>query len=667
MKGTRKVFSFDVFDTVITRCYSRPTDLFYSVGQELFKRQFISITPEAWTTLRIIAEENTRKSSDQEEITLSEIYAYISVVLNVEGGVQEQMQHIEMERELACFSPIQTNKDLIDSLRQKGQQVIFISDMYLPKDLIQTALRKNGIECHDNDLYVSCEHRLTKHTANLFKKVLRDFDIAPQNLIHTGDNIYSDYEVPRKLGIDAKHFNRIQFTKREKLIADTEVLPAELRSFVASASRLTRLNNHHNDFHKDQVVNISATVIGPVLFGFTLWTLLEAKRRGINRLYYISRDGQILLKIAQIINNTLELGIECRYFYGSRQAFHLPATRVEDIRNLDWVYDNTSFLSVDSIFARVDLNPEIVSDELINAGFERQNWNQNLGEQDRIRLRETLTGSAAFESHVIEKAADARKTLIAYLKQEGIDKNSKIAFVDIGWNGRLQRSLSRVMASAGLRPEGGLTGLYFGLRQRLRAFDDDTMLAYYYDFDNGLTRYNDVAILEKFVEATHGSVTKYKFENGNVVPVLKEIKNQAALNWGLELQQKATVDFTTIVCSYLNKLDTKELNDPENWVQLSEILLSDFCKSPTKPESIVFGSLTISEDQNHSKVYKLAKPLSVRNCISLLLRQKPKVYNDLWISGSLHITPFGNLVSACLKTQNRLISFVKTGLLRKAG
>ncbi len=131
--------------------------------------------------------------------------------------------------------------------------IIFISDMYLPKFAIKRALEKNGIACEDNELFVSSEFKVTKHTGNLYKKVLHELKTEPGNLIHTGDNSTSDFLVPQSLGIEAIHFSKFTLGKRENLILNHKKLPHNFKSILTACIRLTTvINNHAYKFHDFQ-------------------------------------------------------------------------------------------------------------------------------------------------------------------------------------------------------------------------------------------------------------------------------------------------------------------------------------------------------------------------------------------------------------------------------
>ncbi|WP_407232752.1 hypothetical protein [Escherichia coli] len=51
----------------------------------------------------------------------------------------------------------------------------------------------------------------------------------------------------------------------------------------------------------------------------------NALEKGINTLYFISRDGHFLKEIADAYINMHQLSIKTKYFYGSRRAWRIPA------------------------------------------------------------------------------------------------------------------------------------------------------------------------------------------------------------------------------------------------------------------------------------------------------------------------------------------------------
>ena len=67
-----------------------------------------------------------------------------------------------------------------------------------------TILQNCGYDLTTVPIYVSCEHAKTKRTGNLFKKVLEDLEfVSPDEVLHIGDNLRSDWFRPKLIGMKA--------------------------------------------------------------------------------------------------------------------------------------------------------------------------------------------------------------------------------------------------------------------------------------------------------------------------------------------------------------------------------------------------------------------------------------------------------------------------------
>jgi hypothetical protein len=224
--------------------------------------------------------------------------------------------------------------------------------------------------------------------------------------------------------------------------------------------------------------NSDSPVIAPVFFGFVHWTLQEAKRQGIRRLYFMARDGQILGKIAQIICRKWGYDIDCQYFYGSRQAFHFPSIQQIGETEQEWLFDKPPFFSVRSSCDRVNIQPEQIADALTRHGLSAQMWDKNLTEQEFTALKAAFQDREIID-RIVDLAAIYREKAIGYFQQSGIGDGTSFAIVDSGWTGRSQRSLSQILAIANLYPDGGVPGFYFGLERRITPFSTDRLIPYF--------------------------------------------------------------------------------------------------------------------------------------------------------------------------------------------
>ncbi|BAZ22460.1 hypothetical protein NIES4073_33430 [Kalymmatonema gypsitolerans NIES-4073] len=633
------VYSFDVFDTSIVRIWAKPTDLFWELGYQLQKDNLIEISPESWSSIRMEAERIAREIEPYYEVTLEEIYAQLARSLNWSNDEAQKAKQKELEIELLSLRPVPATQKKIQSLYQDNQRIIYISDMYLPEEVIRNFLKENKVWTPGSTLYVSSEVRINKGTGKLFQHCLAQESIQPSQLYHVGDNLHADVEVPKKLGIPCESFTQAHLNRYEGQIADTTQLPLKFRSLLAGASRLTRLQFQETSHHKQVIWNTTASVIAPMLFGFVYWCLVEAQKRGIQRLYFVARDGQILQKIAQVMSQNWGFTIDCRYFYGSRQAWHLPAIQEIGEVELDWILSlikvDTQFVSIRSICTRVKISPDQIKDVLSRYGFPAEKWDVNLKQHERDLLRQIVSEKEVSEL-IISTAAGYREKVIGYFRQEGLGDGVPFGFVDIGWSGRTQRSFSKLLNIAGFYPESGVSGFYFALETRVKSFQNDRLLAYFYDVDTmsgDRDRYlmcGYRCLYELFLAADHGSTLCYERSGEQYIPVLRSSKNEEAIKWGLYVLQSAAVEFAKQITTNLSEQEcTTEL-----FLKASEILAKEFVLNPSPQEAQVFGSFVMSGDITENAFYELAPIYNLADWWRLLLSGKhPHV--DVWFHASV--------------------------------
>ena len=75
--------------------------------------------------------------------------------------------------------------------------------MYLKTDTVRLILTNCGYNLDGVNVYVSSEYALTKRTGKLFKKVLEIESVSPNEVLHLGDNLRSDWFRPKLIGMKA--------------------------------------------------------------------------------------------------------------------------------------------------------------------------------------------------------------------------------------------------------------------------------------------------------------------------------------------------------------------------------------------------------------------------------------------------------------------------------
>lgn len=190
-----ELVSFDIFDTLIHRSCGEPSGVFRIVEQiysEEKKRPNFSFYKE-----RIDAEhEARRKVGPNTEVSLDDIY------FELPYGSQDR--EVLMDLEIACeIAVCEPNRDVVkvyDNIR-RNYTVVLASDMYLPRWAVVEILSNCGIEGYES-LYLSCDYRQMKRNGALFKRMINDYSVSPERVLHIGDHPLADWHAPKQLGIN---------------------------------------------------------------------------------------------------------------------------------------------------------------------------------------------------------------------------------------------------------------------------------------------------------------------------------------------------------------------------------------------------------------------------------------------------------------------------------
>lgn len=199
--------SFDVFDTLIERKVNKPSDIFAIVGKNILGEE----KSEEFRELRKRAESSVREAKQHTEINLEEIYEELSKVYD--WGMIKRLKNEEIRLEInLCYA----KKEIIDFYNaciKSDKQILIISDMYLPAEVIKKMLEHCNIVNYET-LYVSNEYGVNKISGKLFKIVLNRRGIKHSEMVHIGDSVKADFLGARKVGIKSILIRRKNRLKR---------------------------------------------------------------------------------------------------------------------------------------------------------------------------------------------------------------------------------------------------------------------------------------------------------------------------------------------------------------------------------------------------------------------------------------------------------------------
>lgn len=422
-----KLASFDIFDTTLLRICGKPQNIFFLVSRKLFpddlklQRDFFNwrLKAEYFAVMQ--------KGSG---VTIDDIYNYFPAT-EFSNCSKDKARQEEQDCEYLNLIANPQMKAQIEKYRQSGYRIIFISDMYLPSSFLWKALKKNGCIEEGEKVFVSCEESVQKSNGLLFEKIKRNYDI--DEWVHYGDNHESDYIMPRKYGINSCLVNT-SYTKIEKrFLKKISTSPDKfLLSTLVGFQRAARLvlNNDKATF--------AADYIAPTFLSYVVHVVAESRKKGIETLYFLSRDSYLFYKIAQCLYPK-ESEIQFKYLFVSRKSLTLPC--LYDF-TLDELREN---FGCQSLVKKGDIGHflnilKIPLEKYIQETGSHYSGTIRTSEEEQ-RFWNYLSGK---NMHLKEEADKERILLEKYLEQENFFSCKKAAIVDLGWNGTTRLLLNRI-------------------------------------------------------------------------------------------------------------------------------------------------------------------------------------------------------------------------------
>ena len=332
--------SFDIFDTLVKRNVRNVPDVFYLVQVQFNNSKNAKIKLENFMEQRIEAEKLALKKLNKESVSLNEIYEFIKY----DKDIKEELKEIEKSVE---YEVIQKNNEifeLYDFCKKNNKKIIAISDMYFDGKFLNDILKKNDIIVHK--CFSSSDYGVTKSSGNLFKSVLDNLKINPNQIVHIGNSFKSDYLQHKKMGIDSIRI----VNKTYKEIENIYINDDEYEKIIFNSLDTYIKNNLTTNFY----YNIGFGKFGCLLYGFCNWLYKNLSEKNIRKVYFLSRDGFIVKKAFEILYPNKELDI--KYLYISRRAIRVPTLFLHsDFRDLKDNINMSNYFDLNTFIKRLGL------------------------------------------------------------------------------------------------------------------------------------------------------------------------------------------------------------------------------------------------------------------------------------------------------------------------
>lgn len=293
--------SFDIFDTLIFRPFSEPTDVFFFVGDKLGIMDFKRIRIE----MEHKARQASYKKNGHYEVTLREIWELIhkETGISADEGMKVEM---EMEQQFCYANPFML--EVYREIQKLGKEIVIISDMYLPETFLTELLEKNGYTGM-KQVFVSCEYDKNKGTGTLFEQAVKEVNL-PKSRIHVGDNLLGDVKMAEKNGFATCYYPNVN--KNTLLYRSYDMSP-----IIGGAYRGI-VNNHIYNGTKEYGIEYEYgyTYGGLFVTGYCSFIHEYCKKNEIDKILFLSRDGDILKQAYEKIYPEEKT----EYVYWSRRA-----------------------------------------------------------------------------------------------------------------------------------------------------------------------------------------------------------------------------------------------------------------------------------------------------------------------------------------------------------
>lgn len=338
---------------------------------------------------------------------------------------------------------------------------------------------------------------------------------------------------------------------------------------------------------------------GPVVFCYVWWVLWESKQRGLDRLYFLARDGYTLHRIAELICERFNLGIECRYLYCSRTSLRMPTYFFIGDEALDLLLLGGYRLTLKSVLLRGELTDEERQAIYEECGIRDEDEEKLLSRREFEEYSKEIRESRTFQKLIVDKSRSAYKNAVGYFKAEGLMDQPEVGIVDSGWAGSMQRSLRQLLEFAGY--SGHFVGFYFGMYTSPKSRADGEYLTWYFDAESNAKEKAQFCnnLFECLLSAPHGMTVSYEVTDGEYKPVL--LPSPEGKELALILEQSESI------CEYarmtLEQIDFYGFNR-EKLQKETYKLIKRYMFHPTQDEAAYYGQFLFCDDVTES--YRIA-------------------------------------------------------------
>ncbi|MFV0259947.1 MAG: hypothetical protein ACK5PP_16040 [Acidimicrobiales bacterium] len=558
----------------------------------------------------------------------------------------------ELERELC--RPVPAAIAGLDAIRSLGSAITFVSDTDRSSALLVELLRSHGL-FHDGDrLFASCEMGATKSRGDLYPRIWPDS--PPEDTVwHVGNNPWADGVMAARHGIRPFHVAEADLNRYERLIA------ADARSTgpaIAAAARSTRLEiageaqRGEPDGHRAAAQTQGVDIAGQALVAFSLWLAEEAERAELTSLGFLARDGELPMRIAELLPADHWNGLSMSYVHCSRMLWGLASASAVGLDR--WLAAGTADAGA---FLETHRHDVPLAALLARIGLEPADLDRFGGAHAALAAAEPdepLTPGAVADWHalladesvgelVLERSDERRLLLIDYARHVDI-VDGHVGLVDVGWRCRLAWHISSVLRSAGADEP---THFHFGGTGLIPDVEASVPIRRFaYQGSSALERSTPVARVETLTASGRPRVVDYfRDGSGEVEPIFDRPEGsnegdradlwEGALRMAARIPSRKALDGWGV--------------EPVSLGPAVRRMLGQWWESPTVAEVEAIAGLRFEHDEAGTTFRPLVAAYTVGDVVTGTPRPRT------WTQGSESVTPAPMRVAVKLARQAKLV------------
>lgn len=328
-------------------------------------------------------------------------------------------------------------------------------------------------------------------------------------------------------------------------------------------------------------------VFAPAMVSYVEWVIEQAVSSGKKRLYFLARDGWLMLFIADQIVRSRKIDMELKYLKVSRYSLRMAEYGILGKECLDTICVGGIDISFRKMMMRGALTEEEILAVAKEIGYEDK-LDQPLNYRQIQEVKKKLGQASLFFQYIDCHSKECYESAAGYLRQEGLMDEVPYSIVDSGWIGTTQRSIERILTKE-VGSEIKIDGYYFGVYEIPKGSDRDHYHGYYIrpGRDIGRKTRFSVCLFETIFSSPEGMTYGYE-KIDKYVPVESGQENP---NKEIILRNKRLID--SYLRSYLKCLNH---GGNKEYVKIIEKLLSLCMGNPTTVEAKILGGLQFCDD-----------------------------------------------------------------------